>query len=66
LTTVADRAAEPESIADYQRLLENGKLTIRLFLSANVPTIGPINRLRNRSVLWQNIRFVVKSPMEGR
>jgi predicted amidohydrolase YtcJ len=59
LTTVADRAAEPESIAHYQRLLEKQELTVRVFLSANVPTIGPVESIQKQ------IRALARHPLRG-
>ena len=57
LTSIADRAAEPEDIARYTDLLEKGKLTVRISISANVPTAGPLESIEKR------IRALAKHPL---
>lgn len=45
-TAVADRGANPESIAQYQKLRASGELTARVALSQTVPTVGALEPIK--------------------
>lgn len=57
LTTVADRAAEPDAIARYAKMRDAGELTVRLSVSQNIATIGSLDDIRRR------IRGVADHPL---
>ncbi|HWE03939.1 MAG TPA: amidohydrolase [Tepidisphaeraceae bacterium] len=57
LTTVADRAAEPDAIARYIKMREAGDLTVRLAVSEHVTTIGTLESIEN------HIRQIGNSPL---
>ena len=57
LTTVADRAAEPDAVARYQKMREAGDLTVRLAVSEHVATIGSLDSIRS------HIRGIANSPL---
>lgn len=45
-TAVADRGANPESIAYYEKLRAKGELTARVALSQTVPTVGALEPIK--------------------
>lgn len=45
-TAVADRGANPESIARYEKLRASGELTARVALSQTVPTVGALEPIK--------------------
>ncbi|MEW6160117.1 MAG: amidohydrolase family protein, partial [Verrucomicrobiota bacterium] len=57
LTTVADRSANVASLARYQRMLERGDLPVRLAISQNIETLGPLAEIQER------IRAVARHPL---
>jgi predicted amidohydrolase YtcJ len=57
LTTVGDRAAEPDAIARYRRLRDAGELTVRLAVSQHVETLGSLVSIEER------IREIARSPL---
>ncbi|MSU20323.1 MAG: amidohydrolase [Pedosphaera sp.] len=57
LTTVADRSADVVSIGRYQKMRDQGDLTVRLSISQNIATLGPIEKIQ------ENIRDVAKNPL---
>ena len=59
LTTVADRAAEPDALARYRKMRDAGDLTVRLAVSENVATIGSMDSIRRR------IKGVAAGPLRG-
>ena len=60
LTSVADRSADPENIARYQQLRDDERLTVRLFVSAHVPTVGELANIQKQ------IRTVAAHPLRAR
>jgi predicted amidohydrolase YtcJ/ketosteroid isomerase-like protein len=57
LTSVCDRAAEPDAIARYAKMRDDGELTVRLSVSQHVATIGSLDDIRTR------IRQIGQSPL---
>lgn len=57
LTTVADRSAEPDAIARYRSMRDNGTLTVRLAISQHLATIGSMESIQKR------IRDIAASPL---
>ncbi len=57
LTTVADRAATPEAIAQYQKMRDAGELPVRLAVSYHVATIGTVDSIVKR------IHDIGRSPL---
>jgi predicted amidohydrolase YtcJ len=57
LTSIVDRAASAGAIEQYRRLLKQKKLTLRIAVSQNVDTLGPLERVQER------IREVAKDPL---
>jgi predicted amidohydrolase YtcJ len=45
-TAIADRGANPESIQRYQKLREEGSMTVRVALSQTFPTVGSMESIR--------------------
>ena len=45
-TTIADRGANPESMKRYQKLREDGSMTVRVALSQTFPTVGSMESIR--------------------
>jgi predicted amidohydrolase YtcJ len=48
LTTICDRDANVEEVELYKRLRADGKLTLRLAVSADVPYLGPMETIQAR------------------
>jgi predicted amidohydrolase YtcJ len=59
LTTVADRAADPDAVSRYRKMRDAGDLTVRLSVSESVATIGSLDSIRQR------IRGVAGGPLRG-
>jgi predicted amidohydrolase YtcJ len=59
LTTVCDRAAEPDAIARYQKMRDAGDLTVRLAVSVHIETIGPTETIQ------RHIRSVADMPLRA-
>jgi predicted amidohydrolase YtcJ len=57
LTTVADRAAEPDAIARYAKMRDAGDLTVRLAVSEHVATIGTLESIEH------HIHEIGQSPL---
>ncbi|HZK79733.1 MAG TPA: amidohydrolase family protein, partial [Humisphaera sp.] len=57
LTTVCDRAAEPDAIARYVKMRDAKDLTVRLALSQHVATIGTLESIEH------HIHEIGKSPL---
>ncbi len=57
LTTVADRSADVVSIGRYQKMRDQGDLTVRLSISQNIATLGAIEKIQ------ETIRDVAKNPL---
>src|SRR3954463_8694453 len=59
LTTIGDRAAEPDAIARYTRMRDAGDLTVRLSVSENVATIGSLDDIRH------HVANIGRSPLRA-
>jgi predicted amidohydrolase YtcJ len=59
LTTVGDRAAEPDATARYRKMRDAGELTVRLAVSEHVATIGSIESITN------HVRDIARSPLRS-
>src|SRR5205085_7510447 len=59
LTCIGDRAAEPDSIARYQKMRDSGELTVRLAVSEHVATIGSLESIQ------KHIRGIAQSPLRA-
>src|SRR4051812_275749 len=59
LTTVADRAADPDAIARYQKMRDAGDLSVRLAVSVHIETIGPTETIQ------KHIRSVADMPLRA-
>jgi predicted amidohydrolase YtcJ len=59
LTSVCDRAADPDAIDRYAKMRDAGDLTVRMSVSQNVATIGSLDDIRTR------IRQIAKSPLRS-
>ena len=57
LTTVSDRYGTPEAIAQYQHLLKQQKLSVRMFISHGLPTDGRLDAIQ------AHIRHVADHPL---
>jgi predicted amidohydrolase YtcJ len=57
LTTVADRNASVASIQRYERMRDKGDLSVRLSISQNIATLGPMEKIQ------ESIRNVAKNPL---
>lgn len=57
ITSVGDRSASIDSLDLYQRLRDQGQLTVRVFVSHNVPSVGPLADVQER------IRAVARHPL---
>jgi predicted amidohydrolase YtcJ len=57
LTTVGDRAAEPDAIPRYHKMRDAGELTVRIAVSRHVATIGSLDTIRNQ------IREIANGPL---
>ena len=57
LTTVCDRDASPDAIDRYKKMLDGGQLTVRLAISHDIKSIGPMDLIKQR------IRAVAKHPL---
>jgi predicted amidohydrolase YtcJ len=57
LTCIADRAAEPDAIARYQKMRDANDLTVRVAVSEHVATIGSLDSIRS------HIRSIAESPL---
>ncbi|HEV8605048.1 MAG TPA: amidohydrolase [Tepidisphaeraceae bacterium] len=57
ITSIGDRNAGAEDVRRYQKLLADGKLTVRISVSRHIDTIGPMEGIQNR------IREVAKDPL---
>ena len=57
LTGVCDRDASREDIQLYQRLRDNGQLTVRVAISQDIPSLGSLEQIQ------ANIRRVAESPL---
>ncbi|MGI8604771.1 MAG: amidohydrolase [Verrucomicrobiales bacterium] len=58
ITAIADRNAEPDAIARYAKMRDSGELSVRLFVSASIANLGPIETIqeRIRSVAGHSLR----------
>ena len=59
LTTVGDRAAEPDAVARYRKMRDAGELTVRLAVSEHVATIGSIESITS------HVRDIGRGPLRG-
>jgi predicted amidohydrolase YtcJ len=59
LTTVGDRAAEPDALARYAAMRAAGELTVRLAVSMRLDAVGPIDGIRTR------LRAIADGPGRG-
>jgi predicted amidohydrolase YtcJ len=59
LTTVCDRAASPDAIERYKAMRDAGTLSVRMAISQNVATIGPIEQIQ------KHIRDIAASPLRA-
>jgi predicted amidohydrolase YtcJ len=59
LTTICDRAASPDAIERYKAMRDAGTLTVRMAISQNVATIGPIEQIQ------KHIREIAASPLRA-
>jgi predicted amidohydrolase YtcJ len=57
ITSIGDRNAGPDDVKRYAKLLADGKLTVRISVSRNIGTIGPMEGIQNR------IRAVANDPL---
>jgi predicted amidohydrolase YtcJ len=57
ITSIADRSADRGAIPRYKKLLDDGRLTVRLSLSAHVDTIGEMAKIQQR------IRDIAADPL---
>src|SRR5262249_27192059 len=57
ITAVIDRNASDSAIAEYQRLLDSDKLTVRMGISRGVSTSGDLDKIR------QEIRKTAANPL---
>jgi len=59
LTSICDRAAEPDAIARYTKMRDAGELPVRVSVSQNVATIGSLDDIRG------HIRSIGASPLRA-
>ena len=59
ITSIADRSTGMGDLARYERLRTNGQLTVRVALSPNIATLGPIEDIQKR------IRDVGRHPLRA-
>jgi predicted amidohydrolase YtcJ len=57
LTMVCDKSATPDYVARYEQMLAKGELPVRMAVSWNIPTLGPIEKIE------ENIRKVAEHPL---
>jgi predicted amidohydrolase YtcJ len=57
ITSIGDRNAGADDVKRYQKLLADGKLTVRISVSRHIDTIGPMEGIQNL------IREVAKDPL---
>jgi len=48
ITSIADRSTGMADLARYERLRTNGQLTVRVALSPNIATLGPVEDIQKR------------------
>ncbi len=63
ITGVCDRDASPDDIQQYQRMLRQGDLTVRLSISHHIDTIGPLTDITNRIRAVANHELRAENPM---
>ena len=57
LTSIADRAAAADAIQRYQRMRDDGELSVRLSVSQTVGSVGPV------AAIQENIRDIARDPL---
>ncbi len=59
ITSISDRSAGESDLDRYKRLRDAGKFTVRVAVSHNVPTLGPLANIQER------IRAIGKHPLRA-